>query len=155
MPYCQQHSLSGHSLSLSLSDLALSRPVSRVFSLSLDAVHPEGTPWILPRPDPGRIPWTEKPGRLHEIHGITKRRKRLSDLLSLLTAIYIFVYYKAIKWYLCNICVDNDGGVDTKSLPSSCSQRGWKRQETLPSAPMSNKCVHKKWVNAFKWESRE
>ena len=44
-------------LSLSLADLALSRLVSCVFSLSLslaDAVHPEGTPWILPRLDPGR-----------------------------------------------------------------------------------------------------
>ena len=42
------------SLSLSLADLALSRLVSRVFSLSLaDAVHPEGIPWILPRLDPG------------------------------------------------------------------------------------------------------
>ena len=42
------------SLSLSLADLALSRLVSRVFSLSLaDSVHPEGTPWILPRLDPG------------------------------------------------------------------------------------------------------
>ena len=47
------------------------------------------------------------------VHGITKSQKRLSDLLSLLTAIYVFVYYKAIKRYLCNICVDNDGGVDT------------------------------------------
>ena len=42
------------SLSLSLADLALSRLVSRVFSLSLaDSVQPEGTPWILPRLDPG------------------------------------------------------------------------------------------------------
>ena len=42
------------SLSLSLEDLALSRRVSRVFSLSLaDPVHPEGAPWILPRLDPG------------------------------------------------------------------------------------------------------
>ena len=52
------HPLSGHSFSLSLSfslaDLALSRLVSHVFSLSLaDAVHPEGNPWILPRLDPG------------------------------------------------------------------------------------------------------
>ena len=44
------------SLSLSLADLALSRLVSPVFSLSLaDAVHPEGTPWILSRLDPGRV----------------------------------------------------------------------------------------------------
>ena len=43
-------------LSLSLADLALSRLVSRVFSLSLaDAVHPEGIPWILPRLDPGTL----------------------------------------------------------------------------------------------------
>ena len=47
------------------------------------------------------------------VHGITKSQKRLSDLLSLLTAIYVFVYYKAIKRYLCNIWVDNDGGVNT------------------------------------------
>ena len=58
-----------------------------------------------------RIPWTEEPGGL--VYGISKSRKQLSDLLSLLTAIYVFVYYKAIKRYLCNICVDNDGGVDT------------------------------------------
>ena len=44
-------------LSLSLADLALSRLVSHVFSLSLaDAIHPEGTPWILPRLDPGNKP---------------------------------------------------------------------------------------------------
>ena len=48
------------SLSLSLSfplvDLALSRWVSRVFSLSLaSAVHPDGAPWILPRLDPGSL----------------------------------------------------------------------------------------------------
>ena len=43
------------SLSLSLADLALSRLVSRVFSLSLaDAIHPEGILWILLRLDPGR-----------------------------------------------------------------------------------------------------
>ena len=41
-------------LSLSLADLALSRLVSRVFSLSLtNTTYPEGTPWILPRLDPG------------------------------------------------------------------------------------------------------
>ena len=56
---------SGHSLSLSFSlsleDLALSRLVSRVFSLSLAyAVHPEGTPWILLRLDPGK--WRHKQG---------------------------------------------------------------------------------------------
>ena len=45
------HSLSLF-LSLSLADLALSRLVSRVFSLA-DAIHPEGNPWILPRLDPG------------------------------------------------------------------------------------------------------
>ena len=45
------------SLSPSLADLALSRLVSCVFSLSLaDAVHPEGTPWILPSLDPGNKP---------------------------------------------------------------------------------------------------
>ena len=44
-------------LSLSLADLALSRLVSRVFSLSLtNAIHPEGTPWILRRLDPSRWP---------------------------------------------------------------------------------------------------
>ena len=39
------------SLSLSLADWALSRLGSRVFSLA-NAMHPEGTPWILPRLDP-------------------------------------------------------------------------------------------------------
>ena len=53
-----KHPPSGHlvilSLSLSLAELALSRLVSRVFSLSLaDAIHPEGIPWILPSLDPG------------------------------------------------------------------------------------------------------
>ena len=43
-------------LSLPLADLALSRRVSRVFSLSLaNAIHPEGAPWILPRLDPGSL----------------------------------------------------------------------------------------------------
>ena len=42
------------SLSPSLTDLALSRLASRVFSLA-DAVHPEDTPWILPRLDPGNM----------------------------------------------------------------------------------------------------
>ena len=46
------------SLSLSLADLALSRLVSRVFSLArANAIHPEGTPWILPRLDPGTFPY--------------------------------------------------------------------------------------------------
>ena len=37
--------------------MALLRLVSHVFSLSLaDAVHPEGTLWILPRLDPSRLP---------------------------------------------------------------------------------------------------
>ena len=26
-----------------------------------------------------RIPWTEKPGRLHTVHGVAKSRTRLSD----------------------------------------------------------------------------
>ena len=42
------------SLSPSLADLA-HQGWSHVSSLSLaDAIHPEGTPWILPRLDPGR-----------------------------------------------------------------------------------------------------
>ena len=58
------HPPSGHSLSLSLSlsfslslaDLALTRLVSGVFSLSLaDTIHPEGTPWILLGLGPGRV----------------------------------------------------------------------------------------------------
>ena len=50
---------SGHSLSLSLSP-SQTWPYqgwSHVSSLSLaDAVHPEGTPWILARLDPGKAP---------------------------------------------------------------------------------------------------
>ena len=49
------------SLSLSLADLALSRLVSRVFSLFTDTVHLESTPWILPRLDPGTGPQVSSP----------------------------------------------------------------------------------------------
>lgn len=35
------------------------------------------------------------------------------DLISSLQLFTVFVYCTAIKQYLCNICVDNDGGVDT------------------------------------------
>ena len=30
-----------------------------------------------------KIPWTEEPGRLHVVHGVTKSRTRLSDFTSL------------------------------------------------------------------------
>ena len=30
-----------------------------------------------------RIPWTEKPGRLHTVHGVAKSRTRLSNFTSL------------------------------------------------------------------------
>ena len=51
--------LSGHSLSLSLSLPRRLVPIKAgltcILSLSLaDSVHPEGTPWILPRLDPGK-----------------------------------------------------------------------------------------------------
>ena len=31
-----------------------------------------------------RIPWTEEPGRLHTVYGVTKSQTRLSDFTSLL-----------------------------------------------------------------------
>ena len=72
---------SGHSLSLflslSLTDLALSRLVSCIFSLSpADAVHPEGTPWILTSLDPGK--W--RPNR--DLKVIPKRKRWLRLSLS-------------------------------------------------------------------------
>ena len=33
-----------------------------------------------------RIPWTEKPGRLHTVHGVTKSQTRLSDFTMSLCA---------------------------------------------------------------------
>ena len=30
-----------------------------------------------------KIPWTEEPGRLHVVHGVTEGRTRLSDFASL------------------------------------------------------------------------
>ena len=32
-----------------------------------------------------KIPWTEEPGRLHTVHGVTKSRTRLSDFTHSLT----------------------------------------------------------------------
>ena len=40
------------------------------------AAHPSTLAW--------KIPWTEEPGRLHTVYGVTKSQTRLSDFTSLL-----------------------------------------------------------------------
>ena len=35
-----------------------------------------------------KIPWTEEPGRLHTVHGVTKSQTRLSDFTFFLSLYY-------------------------------------------------------------------
>ena len=60
---------SGHSLSLSLPRRLGPIKAGLKCPLSLaDAVHPEGTPWILPRLDPGKVPILLRHVDFHQLY---------------------------------------------------------------------------------------
>ena len=62
------------------------------------ATHPSTLAW--------KIPWTEEPGRLHTVYGVTKSQTRLSDFTSLHTFkkfFSIMAYHKIINIVPCAI----------------------------------------------------
>ena len=45
-----------------------------------------------------KIPWTEKPGRLHIVHGVAKSRTRLSNFASVKATVFLAVMYRCESW---------------------------------------------------------